>query len=160
MKNKLYLSLVAIVVLAFSLVLGFVLDGMESMAISSGTPTIIYWVSKGIVLGLFVIVTLYIVFRKQDMGNIYILLNMTLIIQILPFVQRLLLRGNNPLVVWSLIVLFLSVVIYIGLFFGLDVLNDKIQKVEPTLEGKSIEVVDEDTYNDKNGRFVSANKKR
>ncbi len=160
MKNKLYLSLVAIVVLAFSLVLGFVLDGMESMAISSGTPTIIYWVSKGIVLGLFVIVTLYIVFRKQDMGNIYILLNMTLIIQILPFVQRLLLRGDNPLVVWSLIVLFLSVVIYIGLFFGLDVLNDKIQKVEPTLEGKSIEVVDEDTYNDKNGRFVSANKKR
>ena len=77
MKNKLYLSIIAIIVLAFSLVLGFVFDGMESMAIATGTPTTIYWVSKGIVLGLFVIVTLYIVLRKQDMGNIYILINMT-----------------------------------------------------------------------------------
>jgi hypothetical protein len=160
MKNKLYLSIIAIIVLAFSLVLGFVFDGMESMAIATGTPTTIYWVSKGIVLGLFVIVTLYIVLRKQDMGNIYILINMTLIIQILPFAQRLLLRGDNPLIVWSLIVLFLSLLIYVGLFFGLDVLNDKIQKADETLKGKSIQVVNEDTYNDENGRFVSANKKR
>ena len=159
MKNKLYLSIVSIIVLAFSLVLGFILDGMESMAISSGTPKTIYWVSKGIVLGLFVIVTLYVILRKQDVGNIYILLNMTLIIQVLPFAQSLLLRWDNPLVVWSLILLFISVIIYVALFFGLDVLNDKIQKVEPTLEGKSIEVVDEDSYNDENGRFVSANKK-
>ena len=70
------------------------------------------------------------------------------------------LRGDNPLIVWSLIVLFLSLLIYVGLFFGLDVLNDKIQKADETLKGKSIQVVNEDTYNDENGRFVSANKKR
>ncbi|MCR3906477.1 MAG: hypothetical protein NUK62_05585 [Tenericutes bacterium] len=160
MKNKLYLSIIILIVFAFSLILGFVLDGMENMAITSGTPTIIYWISKGIALGLLLIVALYVVFRKQDVGNIYILLYMTLALQLLPFIERLLLRGDSPRIIWSLIVLFIVTVGYLSVIFGLDILNDKIQKVEESLKGKSIPVVDEDLYNDENGNFVSAKKKK
>jgi hypothetical protein len=160
MKNKLYLSIVILIVIAFSLILGFVLDGMENMAITSGTPTIIYWISKGIALGLLLIVALYVVFRKQDVGNIYILLYMTLALQLLPFIERLLLRGDSPRIIWSLIILFIVTVGYLSVIFGLDILNDKIQKVEESLKGKSIPVVDEDLYNDENGNFVSAKKKK
>lgn len=160
MKNKLYLSIIIIIVIAFSLILGFVLDGMENMAIGSGTPAAIYWVSKGLALALLLGVALYVMFRKQDVGNIYILIYLTLALQLLPLIERLLLRGDSPRIIWSLIILFIVFVGYLSIVFGLDLLNDKIQKVEESLKGKSIPVVDEDLYNDENGQFVSAKNKK
>jgi len=158
MKKSIYFSILVLFVIAFSLVLGFVLDGLDNFMISSGTPLTIFWITKGFALALLLGMMFYIVAKKQDAGNIYILLKYTLILQILPFVERLLLKGDTPHIVWAVIVAFIVVFGYLALFFGVDILGDKINKKQPELEGKSIPVVDDDEFFNEDGKFQGSQK--
>ncbi len=158
MKKYIYFSIIGLVLIAFSLVLGFVLDGLDGFVIASGTPLTLFWVAKGITLAALLGILVYIVFKKQDAGNIYIMLKYTLALQVLPFVERLLLKGDNPHTVWAVILLFVVFIAYLGLFFATDILADKINAKEPELQGKSIEVVEDESFFDENGKFKGSQK--
>ncbi|MFA6800529.1 MAG: hypothetical protein WCR19_00315 [Acholeplasmataceae bacterium] len=160
MKKKIYFNIIVLLIIAFSLVLGFVLDDLESMTLLDRTSIILYWISKGFVLALLIIFGIYVSTVNNDRGNQYVLLKFVLAIQLLPFVLRLLLKGDNSHIVLAVIVLFITVIGFVALFFSMDILNDRINEVKPTLEGKSIPVVDEDAYFDKQGKFTSANDKK
>jgi hypothetical protein len=62
--------------------------------------------------------------------------------------------------IWASVLVFVVIVIYLAVFFSTNVLNDKIVEVIPKLEGKRIRVVDEETYDDADGRFKGAMDKK
>jgi hypothetical protein len=158
MKKRIYLAILLLFVLVFALVMGFVLDTVMPLEVSSAI--MFYWITKGFVLACLLALTLYLVFRKQEVSNAIILLGATLLIQFLPLGLRLLLKGEEPMYIWASVLVFVVIVIYLAVFFSTNVLNDKIVEVIPKLEGKRIKVVDEETYDDADGRFKGAMDKK
>ncbi len=158
MKKRLYFGIIALLVLAFSLVLGFVLDGLEDFAITNDTATVIYWVFKGLALLALVVVYIMLSVKKMDAGHYYILIRNTLLLQIAPFITRLLLMGDSAHIVWAVIFCFVVIIAYFVLLFSSDILNDRIQSVEKDLEGKSIPVVDDASFFEEDGKFKGTQK--
>jgi len=158
MKKRIYLAMLLLFVFAFALAMGFVLNTMMPLEVEKAI--LFYWITKGFVLACLFGLTLYLVLRKQEVSNAVIVLGATLLIQFLPLGLRWLLRGDEPLYIWASILVFVVVVAYLAVFFSTDVLNDKVQEVVPKLEGKSIKVVDEATYDDADGRFKGAMDKK
>jgi hypothetical protein len=158
MKKRIYLAILLLFVLVFALVMGFILDTVMPLEVSSAI--MFYWITKGFVLACLLALTLYLVFRKQEVSNAIILLGATLLIQFLPLGLRLLLKGEEPMYIWASVLVFVVIVIYLAVFFSTNVLNDKIVEVIPKLEGKRIKVVDEETYDDADGRFKGAMDKK
>jgi hypothetical protein len=158
MKKRIYLAILLLIVLAFALVMGFVLDTVMPLEVSSAIT--FYWITKGFVLACLLGLTLYLVLSKQEISNAIILLGATLLIQFLPLGLRWLLKGEEPMYIWASVLVFVVVVTYLAVFFSTNVLNDKVVEVIPKLEGKSIKVVDEATYDDADGRFKGAMDKK
>lgn len=158
MKKRIYFAILLIIVFVFALVMGFIMNTV--MPIEVQEAQLFYWITKGFVLLCLLGLTLYLVLRKQEVSNAIILLGATLILQLLPLGLRVLLAGEEPTYLWASIVVFIVIVAYLAVFFATDVLNDKVQNKVPKLEGKSIKVVDESTYDDTDGRFKGAMDKK
>ncbi len=158
MKKRIYFAIICLIVLGFSLAMGFVLNTV--MPIDTENAQLFYWITKGFVLMCLFGLTLYLVLRKQEVSNAIIVLGATLLLQFLPLGLRVLLRGEEPMYIWASILVFVVIISYLAVFFSTDILNDKVTEVIPKLEGKSIKVVDEATYDDTDGRFKGAMDKK
>jgi putative effector of murein hydrolase LrgA (UPF0299 family) len=158
MKKRIYFAIICLVILGFSLVMGFVLNTIMPLDVENAQ--LFYWITKGFVLFCLLGLTIYLVFRKQEVSNAIIVLGATLLLQFLPLGLRVLLRGDEPMYIWASILVFVVIISYLAVFFSTDILNDKVTEVIPKLEGKSIKVVDEATYDDSDGRFKGAMDKK
>ena len=69
MKKQLYLIIMLLIVGLFSVIMGFMFDAIESMKFIDANATLIYWLGKGISLGLLVVVAIYLIAKKGDAGN-------------------------------------------------------------------------------------------
>jgi len=156
-KAKLYFLFIAIIVLGFSLVLGFLLD--ESMPITLEKGYTLYIFTKGFVSLALIIYFLYAAFFKKDSANAVIQMVFTVILQFLPLLVRVLLSREEPLFLLSIIIIFIVIIIYLSYVLALDLLSDKTAKSRLKLVGKTRNVVDEDNYYDENGKFVGVSKK-
>ncbi|MDY3196443.1 MAG: hypothetical protein RBQ95_06240 [Paracholeplasma sp.] len=156
-KAKLFYTIVGLVVLAFSIVTAVVLHITDPIKTSGGGWT---FLSIQIVVNLlFVFVLLYTGFKKKEIAVSYVMVVSTIILQFLPLMIRLLVRGEKPQYMWAVIIAFVSIIAYLAVLFSSDLLNDKVQEVLPTLESNKIKVEDINDYNDQNGKLVSAKRK-
>lgn len=158
MKKRVYLSIIMMAVFVFSLGMGFLMQGV--MPIENEQALLFYWITKGFVLLMLIGMTWYVVLRKQEISHVVIALQLTLVLQMLPLAVRFFLSKEEPSFLWASIIVFVVLVGYLAILFSVDVLNDKVQKVTPTLEGKRIPVVDEASYDDSDGRFKGAMDKK
>lgn len=156
-KAKLFYVIIGLLVLAFSITIAAVLHTVDPIKTDGGLWT---FISIQIIVNLiFVFVLFYTGFKKKEIAVSYVMAISTIILQFLPLVIRLLVRDDKPNYMWSIIIAFVIVIGYFALLFGSDLLNDKVNDVVPTLEGRKIPVQDVKSYEDKDGKFVSAKRK-
>lgn len=153
-RSSLYLLIAGLLILVFSFVLGYLLE--KHLPLETDEALILYIITKGIASLVLVWMVIYLVFLKKDPANLVIQFSATLVYQFLPLLVRFLMTGDEPRLILSVIVIFLVTIIYFAVFFAVDVLNLKVKQAEKELKGRTIPVVDENSYNDENGRFVSA----
>jgi hypothetical protein len=137
--------------------MGFLFD--EKMHIEADKAFYIYLGTKIFVSLALVFMVIYTGFFKKDSTNSIIQFVATIILQFLPLLVRSLLDGNEPKILIATITIFLVILIYLALVLTLDLLSDKTSRDNPTLQGKTRKVVDEDNYYDENGKFVGVSKK-
>lgn len=159
MKKKVYIVLVFLIMIAFTLIVGFVLDTKESLKIANeGLTPVIYWVGKGFAI-LAMLVMIYNTIKENDYANKFVFLRLTMILQFLPLLLRLLFMvkvNGESLVVIPVILVSVVIIGYVAIFFLVDVNNDSVKKTLPRLEGKKIPVEDSQKYYDDEGNFIGA----
>ena len=156
-KAKFYFLVIGFVVLAFSIIMAFLLH--ENNPIEFERGQFLYYTTKVIVSLSLVLVILYIAFFKKDRANIIIQMVLTLILQFLPLIVRFMLTREEPRFILTVVLVFVVFIIYLIFVLSFDLLTDRVKKVQPKLEGKKINVVDETSYYDENGNFIGAKKK-
>lgn len=156
-RSRLYLLILALLALAFSIVMAVLME--KSMSLVSDEAKLIYYITKGLATLALLGMTLYAVFLKKDPANLVIQFVLTIAYQLLPLLIRFMMTRSEPLITWSVIIIFIVSIIYLALVFSLDLLNTKVKNANLELEGKTIPVIDEDNYYDENGRFTGATMK-
>ena len=128
MKKRIYLIVVMALVAIFSLTLGFVFDQNAGLVVENQRALTLLYVAKGFSVALIIMVSIYILIKKSNYGNVTLLSIATIIFQLVPLLLRLVLRGDNPSFIWALVISFSSVIVYFLVFLGLDLSNDKLKK--------------------------------
>lgn len=154
MKSKTLFKLSALLILIASIVISIVWNITNKFETDKGL--IIYIVIKSIVSILLIIAVLYISSADKEPATNYIIGVSTIVVQFLPIIVKLLLNGNNPKVLITTIIVVIVLVSYAITFFGSIYANDKIKKIEPSLEGKEIPVVDVNYNDDETDTFKGA----
>lgn len=157
MKKRLYFIIISGLILALSILLSFLLN--KSLAINGDDNITLYWIVKAVVGLSLVFAIIYVAFKKQDISHAIIIFYLSVLLQFLPLVVRLLLRASEPKYVLSIIISSVIYIVYLSVMFGFSILTDKTNQADEKLLGKSIKVIDEDEYNDGDGNFKSANNK-
>lgn len=152
-----YAFIVSFLIWIFTLVIGFIPGIFPPSNSELG-----FWifVISEILAFIFIIITIGIVFKKSDSGNAILLVLATMGLQILPLINKILISQSGTQ--YQYIALATSIVwfiIFIAIFFSIDLLNLKISKAFTKIQGTTIEVVDESTFIE-NGKFLGANKKK
>jgi len=155
MKKRFYFLVISFLILAFTIILGFLLN--SSLSIEEGKQMNLYYVVKAVCVISLLVVILFVAFNKKtvDYTMPYLTLIASLLLQLLPFVIRLLLHYKQAYI-WSVIISFVFFILYMVFVLSTDILKDKVNKALPKLEGKKIEVTDDNQYYDDNGRFNGA----
>lgn len=156
-KRKFYHLIISILVIAFVTAMPFILH--NSLPIDKGSRSNIYYVVKVVSVISLIVVLLLTIFNKKNIESSMsiMIISATIIMQLLPLGIRILMHYEKS----EVFAIILSFVLFIGYFiyiFSTDILNDKVNKQLPKLEGNKINVVDESEYYDQNGRFKGANK--
>lgn len=141
MKNKnLCLIAISFLILVFDIVMSFVLNAY-SLKIVARDSLILYVCSKCIVVVAFmaIIVTGLL---KKDSSHYIIQYIATLLIQLIPLLIRYLSTTSNGFLI-SIIIFFVSLIIYCAIVLGLFVLSKKTLQMSKTLEGKKIHIKEE-----------------
>lgn len=157
-KGKLYFLLINVVILAFFVILAFLLEDKSPIKTDEGLT--IFIITQAVVNLCFVIATGYLAFSKKDISNVAITYTGTLIIQFLPLLVRLFVKGIKPRTILAVIIIFVVMIIYLGIVLSMGILGDKMKKAETELAGREIKVQDIDDYNDEDGKFIGANNKK
>ena len=142
MGKKICFLSASILILAFDIALTFILDAY-GVNITSWDIRILYIVAKCLaVIALAGVVFLY--FFKKDTANYAIQYIATVIFQFVPLVIRYLSVFDFGFVV-SVVILFVALLLYCCLIFGLWILSCKAAKATRNLEGEKLSPKEEKT---------------
>lgn len=142
MKKNFWFLISSVLVLALVIIVPFLFTNK----FPSDGALAVYLVSK-IIFGLLLAGTVIFCFVKETSNGITLSLSiLSGVAQFIPLAQRYLLQSNaNSSIVWSVIILVLSLVAYVA-FLGLTLAsNKKMVKSNHMYEGKEIEIKEEST---------------
>ena len=131
-KKNSFFVVISLIVLISSVVLSLVLN--DYIAIVGNNNLILYITAKSL-FTLFLIGIVILFFTKKDNANYIIQYVTTLIIQFLPLFIRLLSSIEYGFLI-SIIIFFVSVLIYSCIVFGSIILSQKSLLVDEKLKGK------------------------
>jgi hypothetical protein len=157
-KGKLYFLFIGLIILAFSIVLAILLEDRNPIKTETGVT--IFVITQVLVNVIFAGSLIYLALSLKDLSQHVITFVGSLILQLLPLLIRLLVKGDNPNKVLAVIIIFVVMIIYFAIILSMDVLASKMKVAEKELQGREIKVQDIDDYNDENGNFVGANNKK
>lgn len=144
MKNKnIFAIVISAIILAFDISMSFIFNSY-GVKIVAQDFNILYIIAKCIAIIAFIGIAIFAFFRK-DSASYIIQYVATIILQFVPLITRYLSLINNGFIL-SLIIFFVTLIIYFGLIFGLFVLGIKSAKAAKNLEGKKISVKDDKKY--------------
>ncbi len=132
MKKRIYLVVVMVLTLLFSVFLWTTFDG--TLPIENERAWNLYFIAKLVSLALLVGVSIYVLVKKEFYNNDVVLALITVVFQITPLLLRLVLKGNDPKFSLALVISFLCVVAYFVGFVLLDLSNDKLKKEQEKKE--------------------------
>lgn len=135
-KKTVFFVVISLIVLISSVVLSLVLN--DYIAIVGNNNLILYITAKSL-FTLFQIGIVILFFTKKDNANYIIQYVTTLIIQFLPLFIRLLSSIEYGFLI-SIIIFFVSVLIYSCIVFGSIILSKKSLLVDEKLKGKEIPI--------------------
>ncbi len=143
MKKNLWFLISSFLVLILVIIVPFLFTNEFA---SDGTLAV-YLVSKILCILLLIGAIIYCFFKETSNGMILSLTTLNSFFQFIPLAQRLILQSNvQNSVVWGVLVLVLSLLIYI-VFAGLILTsNKKMVKANHSYEGKEIEVKEASTF--------------
>lgn len=144
MKKNFYFLISAIIILAVIIGLPFAFTNWNEQLNANSTVLAFYIVGKCI-FGLCFIAFAALIFLKQlARGKAYMLIVSTLLVQLIPLLQRVGLNIPNFTLGFEIIVLALALVLYVA-FLGLVFYSNKTQIASDNkYVGKTIDVVDEE----------------
>ena len=144
MKNKnIFVIVISAIILAFDISMSFIFNSY-GVKIVAQDFNILYIIAKCIAIIAFIGIAIFVFFRK-DSASYIIQYVATIILQFVPLITRYLSLINNGFIL-SLIIFFVTLIIYFGLIFGLFVLGNMSAKAAKNLEGKKISVKDDKKY--------------
>lgn len=142
MKIKnLWLIVISIIVLLFDVAIGFILDAY-SLKIVEQDSYVLYVCAKCIFVACLVAI-IVVGFLKKDSSHYVIQYIATLLVQLIPLIIRYLSTSANGFVI-SIIIFFVSLIIYCAIVLGLFVLSKRTMQAAKALEGKNIPIKEED----------------
>jgi len=143
MKKNFWFLISSVLVLALVIIVPFLFTNK----FPSDGALAVYLVGK-IIYGLLLVGTIVYCFVKETSNGITLSLSLLSgLFQLIPLSQRLVLHSNanNP-IVWSVLILVLSLVLYV-VFLGLSLTsNKKMVSSNHAYEGKEIAVKEESTF--------------
>lgn len=143
MKSKnLWLIVISVLILIFDIAMSFILDAY-SLKIVKQDSYILYACAKCIVVFCFVAI-IVVGFLKKDSSHYFIQYIATLLVQLIPLIIRYLSTSTNGFLI-SIIIFFVSLIIYSAIVLGLFVLSKSTMRVSKTLEGEKIPVKEDDS---------------
>lgn len=145
-KKLLFLA-ISLIILIFDIALSFILN-IYSFEIIAQDCLILHIITKCLAILLFVAITIFGILKK-DLANFVIQYITTVIFQLVPLAIRYLSSLENGFII-SIIVFFITLIIYIGIIGGLFILSTKTANVAKKLEGKVISPNNEDNNANKN----------
>lgn len=144
MKKNFWFLIVSVIVLALIVSIPFFLNNdLENNFLT------VYLVAK-IIFGLLFIGSVIYCFAKQTSNGIsYSLIVINIIVQFIPLILRGLFKLESHQIMWSIIVIGLSLIVYVSLFGAILTMNKKMLVRENKYQGHEIEVKEE---NDNGGK--------
>lgn len=130
-EGKVYWLIISFIILLFDISLIFILN-----LYSVNNIGILYIVSKSIAVLSFIGIVM-LGFFKRDLSCYLLQYIIAIIFQFIPLIIRYLSIGENGFV-FSIIILFVSVIVYLCLEFGLLILSKKSLKAIEKLKGTEI----------------------
>lgn len=141
MKKNSLLLCISLIIFVFSVLIGIFLN--DVLSIVSNRNLILYYLSKATcIISLVIIIILS--YRKKNLDNYLIQYTITIVYQLIPFFIRLL-GGNENSFIVNLILYFVTLIIYLLLVIGLNLLSGKISKIK--LTSKEIKIKEEKDEN-------------
>lgn len=132
-KSTLYVGIIVFLILAFSFVLTFLFNDINSLKIEDEKAKTIYWIIK-VVVSLCLIGS-YVMSTIADKTGFNIAIAVATVLMFVPFVVRLCLQIEGSTgTIFSIIIAFISVIIFLIILFGMDVLNDKAKEERESIE--------------------------
>ena len=135
--NKVFLFIISLIMLSFDIALIFVLN-----VFSIKNTSALYIVSKCFSILAFICIIL-LGMRKTDLASYLLQYCITVILQFMPLIIRYLSTSETGFII-SIIVFFVSIIIYLVLVFGLFSLNKKSIKATEELKGREIKLKESD----------------
>lgn len=132
-EKKIYLAITSFLILLFDIGLVFILN-----VYSVKNTEAIYIISKCITLLAFACVTI-LGFFKKDLASYFLQYIITIVFQFVPLAIRYLSAIKKGFIV-SVIILFISVLFYMCVEYGLLLLNKKTRKALENLKGYEIDI--------------------
>lgn len=156
MKSRVYFIVVSLLIGLFLIILPHVVN--LTYPLEGTNPNTFYYSIFGVCLLIYIFSAMYIAFKKKDISEAVIVIISTLILQLLPWIVRLLMGLEEPYYILSAIISFVFLITYFSIFFGTDILTEKTQKADQLLKPKEIVVKDDSSYFDEDGNFKGVGK--
>lgn len=160
-KAKILFLVSLVLLVAFTFLISYFLDKAISFEDTEYFGTFFIWV-RCIVAAMMLASGLYFVLSSKDIsGKVYFLIS-TAIIQILPFIVRLIgtIDNEKTAVEVSILAIALIGIPYLLFVFYLTVVTDQIKLAKRKTKAQVTKAVDEDKYYDKDGNFIGNSKKK
>ena len=135
--NKVFLFIISLIMLSFDIALFFVLN-----ALSTKNTSALLIVSKCFAILAFIWIII-LGMCKTHLASYLLQYCITVILQFVPLIIRYLYIVEGGFII-SIIVFFISIIIYLGLVFGLLSQNKKSIKATEELEGREIKLKEND----------------
>ncbi len=155
MKRKIAYIITTAVLLVLIIIIPFFITFNGNAFYEDSVLLAIYIVSKVLTGVALLGVTIYLMFRRVEYGSGFQLYLTTAIFQIIPIFVRLCLSYAGGFeILWSIIVLCVSVLLYALAMLGILWMSNKRVKSEQKYAGNSIPVYDEHDHFDENNHFT------
>lgn len=138
-KLKLCFLIEALIVLALIIILPFTQNN------NFGNNELITYITAKVVFGLaFIITVIYACTTNYKTGNNTVLVTVSTLVQLIPLgIRYILLGSSEQKYLFSILLIAIPVIIYVGLLFGLNVQSKKMDDREKISEVKDIEIKEE-----------------
>ena len=139
-RKNLWLIVISILILVFDISMSFILDAYSVKIVTPDSYALYICVKCIVVISLVAIIIAG--FLKKDSSHYIIQYITTLLMQFIPLIIRYLSTSTNGFLI-SIIIFFVSMIVYGAIVLGLFVLSKRSLHVAKTLEGKKIPVKEE-----------------